>query len=665
METAREGDLLGLSPGDMLSKSSPGAVPAAAAGLRPQPRFQEPRGCEDGEMGSNVSLDEDEEDDEEDSDDDFVKEKPEPTAPKAPAPAPPPAAKAAPKKAHGSDDDEAENVPIKKALTVNPAGVDPAMRIADETQLDKKRQKAPAAGAAHDAGIDYGVLASDIAADNMSAHIAANEDEYVAKKTKPEKVKMKPMRRPDHGMRAARPSCPADPAMMIADETPFGNLIVLKKSGEEGGMCEMKNDVLLIGRDPEKCDIEIRLPEASRMQARLTVDEYRQVWIENLSQTNPLGTLLNDERCDGQPHLLANKDIITICGRRFRFEYCNAEVDMTDDEESGEGSSDEFDEDDSSNSEDDVPLAKVLAKPTDATGNVIKPAMSSYLHFCQERRPMVTQQLKAILGAEFKQAAVMSQLGAEWKDLPDATKAKFTSMAKSDKTRYDAAFASNPANASIKRGGGTTRARKSTGPPKLSAYLHFCAEKRPAKTALLKESMGTAFKSSAVVSALGADWKVLDEASKARFKQMAEHGAGNNAESEPNRTLSAYNVFMKSEAARVKAEWPELPHREAFKMAAQNWQTSAADTGGSLASGTPRVVCALKSAPELNGTSCVVLEWVPSEGRYLVRLDMATLANGESLVKLRPECLAATYAAALAATSAAGVLFTDVRAARL
>ena len=116
--------------------------------------------------------------------------------------------------------------------------------------------------------------------------------------------------------------------MMIADETPFGNLIVLKKSGEEGGMCEMKNNVLLIGRDPEKCDIQIRLPEVSKMQARLTADEYRQVWIENLSQTNPLGTLLNDERCDGQPHLLANKDIITICGRRFRFEYCNAEVDM-------------------------------------------------------------------------------------------------------------------------------------------------------------------------------------------------------------------------------------------------------------------------------------------------------------------------------------------------
>ena len=35
------------------------------------------------------------------------------------------------------------------------------------------------------------------------------EDEApAAKKTKPEKVKKKPMRRPDHGMRAARPFLP-------------------------------------------------------------------------------------------------------------------------------------------------------------------------------------------------------------------------------------------------------------------------------------------------------------------------------------------------------------------------------------------------------------------------------------------------------------------------
>uniref|UniRef100_A0A7S0L6U9 HMG box domain-containing protein n=1 Tax=Coccolithus braarudii TaxID=221442 RepID=A0A7S0L6U9_9EUKA len=42
----------------------------------------------------------------------------------------------------------------------------------------------------------------------------------------------------------------------------------------------------------------------------------------------------------------------------------------------------------------------------------------------------------------------------------------------------------------------------------------------------------------------------------------------------PPRALSAYNVFMKAEVANVKAEHPELPHREAFKMAAERWQAS-------------------------------------------------------------------------------------------
>jgi len=36
--------------------------------------------------------------------------------------------------------------------------------------------------------------------------------------------------------------------------------------------------------------------------------------------------------------------------------------------------------------------------------------------------------------------------------------------------------------------------------------------------------------------------------------------------SAPPRALSAYNVFMKAEVTNVKAEHPDLPHREAFKM---------------------------------------------------------------------------------------------------
>jgi len=44
--------------------------------------------------------------------------------------------------------------------------------------------------------------------------------------------------------------------------------------------------------------------------------------------------------------------------------------------------------------------------------------------------------------------------------------------------------------------------------------------------------------------------------------------------SAPPRALSAYNVFMKAEVTNVKAEHPDLPHREAFKMAAERWQAS-------------------------------------------------------------------------------------------
>ena len=36
--------------------------------------------------------------------------------------------------------------------------------------------------------------------------------------------------------------------------------------------------------------------------------------------------------------------------------------------------------------------------------------------------------------------------------------------------------------------------------------------------------------------------------------------------SAPPRALSAYNVFMKAEVAKVKGEHPDMPHREAFKM---------------------------------------------------------------------------------------------------
>ncbi|XP_074574940.1 protein DROOPING LEAF-like [Curcuma longa] len=38
-----------------------------------------------------------------------------------------------------------------------------------------------------------------------------------------------------------------------------------------------------------------------------------------------------------------------------------------------------------------------------------------------------------------------------------------------------------------------------------------------------------------------------------------------------HRMPSAYNRFMKEEIQRIKAAQPDIPHREAFSMAAKNW----------------------------------------------------------------------------------------------
>ena len=54
---------------------------------------------------------------------------------------------------------------------------------------------------------------------------------------------------------------------------------------------------------------------------------------------------------------------------------------------------------------------------------------------------------------------------------------------------------------------------------------------------------------------------------------LAHAKEGSGAPGAP-RALSAYNVFMKAEVAKVKAANPDLLHRDAFKQAAEGWQTS-------------------------------------------------------------------------------------------
>lgn len=134
------------------------------------------------------------------------------------------------------------------------------------------------------------------------------------------------------------------------------------------------------------------------------------------------------------------------------------------------------------------------------------------MHFCGDERARVTAEVKAAQGAAFKQTQVMSRLGALWRELDDGAVASFKARATDDKARYEAALA---ANGHVK----AVAAPKKKRP--LSAYMHFCQDRRPAVTASLQAEKGDAFKYTMVMSELGAQWKALDAGDKSKFEDMA------------------------------------------------------------------------------------------------------------------------------------------------
>jgi len=162
----------------------------------------------------------------------------------------------------------------------------------------------------------------------------------------------------------------------------------------------------------------------------------------------------------------------------------------------------------------------MASRYTDASGQEIKTALSAYMHFCQERRAPLTATLKASQGASFKNTMVMKELGAEWKVLDSANKERFSEKASSDKARFDAAVASNPENKSVK--GPSKKAKSSKGPQALSAYMHFCNERRPGLTTVLKAQLGAEFKNKLVMVNLGSEWRKLSDDGKAKFVKMNE-----------------------------------------------------------------------------------------------------------------------------------------------
>jgi len=61
--------------------------------------------------------------------------------------------------------------------------------------------------------------------------------------------------------------------------------------------------------------------------------------------------------------------------------------------------------------------------------------------------------------------------------------------------------------------------------------------------------------------------KVATEKKKTKSSTSASSGGA-------KKKASAYNVFMKTELAKLKAKNPEQPHKERFKQAASAWASS-------------------------------------------------------------------------------------------
>mmetsp|Transcript_9990 Transcript_9990/g.25382 ORF Transcript_9990/g.25382 Transcript_9990/m.25382 type:complete len:202 (+) Transcript_9990:41-646(+) len=63
---------------------------------------------------------------------------------------------------------------------------------------------------------------------------------------------------------------------------------------------------------------------------------------------------------------------------------------------------------------------------------------SAYLHFCNDARAKITDELRTTMGSDFKPTAVMKVLGARWQSLDAATKLKYQAKAAEEKALFQA-----------------------------------------------------------------------------------------------------------------------------------------------------------------------------------------------------------------------------------
>ena len=99
----------------------------------------------------------------------------------------------------------------------------------------------------------------------------------------------------------------------------LATLTVIRRNGDSGLLIPIRDNIT-IGRDPS-VQLHIDLPEVSPNHAEITFDEEDQAWITNFSE---YGTFVNGADIGvHQGFALGSNDLITICNRRFRFDYVN------------------------------------------------------------------------------------------------------------------------------------------------------------------------------------------------------------------------------------------------------------------------------------------------------------------------------------------------------
>jgi HMG (high mobility group) box len=158
--------------------------------------------------------------------------------------------------------------------------------------------------------------------------------------------------------------------------------------------------------------------------------------------------------------------------------------------------------------------------------NAPKKNKNAYMFFCDKKRPQIKEANPGIKATE-----IAKLLGQSWKEATPESKAKYTKKADADKVRYNAEMAdykrpsddelmTQKINQKKTRGkaSGTKKRTKEEGAPTRgkSAYLFFCADKRPK----VKDEYPD-MKATEIMSELGRMWKELSDEEKEPYNEQA------------------------------------------------------------------------------------------------------------------------------------------------